>query len=395
MSDELPWSQHCGAFALLLERMQRRAIERENAPEMEKVLRSLTVPEVSTLLDLSQGDVVRTCRENGIDLNSRVSFADLVRLRDILFERTGDWRFNPGRRDGEALASVVFANFKGGSGKTTSSVHFAQYMARRGYRVLLIDLDSQGSATGLFGLDPGVDVGERGGFAGWVLAEPDEDLELDRLVRKTYWPTIDLVPAGPGLSAAEDRLTARLRGFDSDQGDPFAEMGKFLETVGGDYDISVVDVRPDVNILMSCAHQAADGLVVPVRPMMGDLQSTMSFFRYLAAHYQREEGEGARIGRQFVKVLVTQFDPNDGSEVALVTALRKHHPELMLEGEFLDSRVMGSSHYAKETLFEYEPQGDRAAHSRVLASVNTVCRSIERELVAKWKRPRSQIRKVA
>jgi chromosome partitioning protein len=261
--------------------------------------------------------------------------------------------------------------------------------------VLLIDLDSQGSATGLFGLDPGVDVGERGGFAGWVLAEPDEDLELDRLVRKTYWPTIDLVPAGPGLSAAEDRLTARLRGFDSDQGDPFAEMGKFLETVGGDYDISVVDVRPDVNILMSCAHQAADGLVVPVRPMMGDLQSTMSFFRYLAAHYQREEGEGARIGTQFVKVLVTQFDPNDGSEVALVTALRKHHPELMLEGEFLDSRVMGSSHYAKETLFEYEPRGDRAAHSRVLASVNTVCRSIERELVAKWKRPRSQIRKVA
>src|SRR4051812_1308177 len=124
MSDELPWSQHCGAFALLLERMQRRAIERENAPEMQKVLRSLTVPEVSALLDLSQGDVMRTCQENGIDLSSRVSFADLVRLRDILFERTGDWRFNPGRRDGEALASVVFANFKGGSGKTTSSVHF-------------------------------------------------------------------------------------------------------------------------------------------------------------------------------------------------------------------------------------------------------------------------------
>ena len=105
------------------------------------------------------------------------------------------------RGRGEGLACVVFANFKGGSGKTTSSVHFAQYMARRGYRVLVVDLDSQGSATGLFGVDPGLDVGQRDGFAGWVLAEEGEELPRERLVeghtgRPSIWSPAVLVYQG-------------------------------------------------------------------------------------------------------------------------------------------------------------------------------------------------------
>ena len=83
-----------------------------------------------------------------------------------------DLRMLPRRRAqlGEQLATVVFANFKGGSAKTTSSVHFAQYMARAGYRVLLIDLDSQASATALFGLEPSSVVGLHNSFAAWTAA---------------------------------------------------------------------------------------------------------------------------------------------------------------------------------------------------------------------------------
>jgi chromosome partitioning protein len=394
MADDLRWSRRCGGFATSLERLQRKAIERENAPERQKVLRMMSIPEAAGLLEVPVGDVIRECRQREIEQKGRLSFADFGRLRESLYAKTGDRRFRPTRAQGDELACVVFANFKGGSGKTTSSVHFAQYMARRGYRILLVDLDSQGSATGLFGLDPGLDVGEHDGFAGWVLAEEGEELRRDRLVRGTYWPTIDLVPAGPGLSGAEDLLTTRLRGEGGEHGSPFEELANFLATVESGYDVAVVDVRPDVNILMACAHQAADGLIVPVRPMMGDLQSTGSFLRYLAKHYERAEGK-APIQTKFVKVLVTQFDPTDPSEGALVSIMRRLHPEMMLDGEFLDSRVMGSSHYAKETLFEYEPQGDRAAYARVLASVNGICRAIEAEVVAGWGRSLSSVKEIA
>ena len=66
------------------------------------------------------------------------------------------------RRDPAIDKSIVLAlaNFKGGVAKTTSSVHLAQYLCLRGYRVLLIDLDAQASLTQLFGILPHTEVPE-------------------------------------------------------------------------------------------------------------------------------------------------------------------------------------------------------------------------------------------
>src|SRR6185312_7978458 len=98
------------------------------------------------------------------------------------------------------------ANFKGGSGKTTSAVHFAQHMALNGYRVLLADLDSQGSATALFGVDPGQEVMRSNSFTGWLEGDTNASSNLPL---KTYWPTIDLLPGGPVLQQAEFALAQR------------------------------------------------------------------------------------------------------------------------------------------------------------------------------------------
>jgi cellulose biosynthesis protein BcsQ len=51
-------------------------------------------------------------------------------------------------------------NFKGGVGKSTVSVHLAQYLAMRGYRVCLIDCDSKGSATMMMGHVPDLDIND-------------------------------------------------------------------------------------------------------------------------------------------------------------------------------------------------------------------------------------------
>jgi cellulose biosynthesis protein BcsQ len=51
-------------------------------------------------------------------------------------------------------------NFKGGSGKTTTAIHLAQYLALRGYRVLAVDLDPQASLTAMLGYQPETDIGQ-------------------------------------------------------------------------------------------------------------------------------------------------------------------------------------------------------------------------------------------
>ncbi|MBL7590308.1 AAA family ATPase, partial [Escherichia coli] len=53
---------------------------------------------------------------------------------------------------------LLVAQDKGGSGKTTTAVHLAQYLALQGYRVLAVDLDPQASLSALFGYQPEFDV---------------------------------------------------------------------------------------------------------------------------------------------------------------------------------------------------------------------------------------------
>ncbi len=69
-------------------------------------------------------------------------------------------RFLPHRHKGEHLQILGIANFKGGSAKTTTSLHLAHYLGLHGYRVLAIDLDPQASLSAMFGAQPEIDVGE-------------------------------------------------------------------------------------------------------------------------------------------------------------------------------------------------------------------------------------------
>ena len=174
---------------------------------------------------------------------------------------TGDRRFAPAQGFGGGvpeLATVVFTNFKGGSGKTTASVHFAQFMALAGYRVLLVDLDSQGSATAQFGLDPATEVGVENSFASWTWARSrGQSVDGSTLCQPTYWPSLDLVPAGAVLVQAEDALSYRAATAMPEQALYFEELTEFLEQVGPRYDVAIVDTRPDVNLLMTTALHAA------------------------------------------------------------------------------------------------------------------------------------------
>jgi chromosome partitioning protein len=122
-------------IADVLRAAQRAAIEVENAPDKRKRLRTLSLQEVAALLGVKLRELtahMRSGDERAVGPRNRLVFEELLGVRQSLFSETGDLNFLPWRRPGrgESLATVVFSNFKGGSAKTTSSVHFAQYLAR-------------------------------------------------------------------------------------------------------------------------------------------------------------------------------------------------------------------------------------------------------------------------
>ena len=380
-------------IAEVLRSAQRVAIEVENAPDRRKRLRTFSVPEVAAFLGMKPRDVTARAKspEGRIGRSrGRLSFDEVLDLRKTLYDASGRISFLPWRRPhlGEALATIVFSNFKGGSAKTTSSVHFAQYMARAGYRVLLIDLDNQGSATAQFGIDPSTEVGINNSFAAWTAGrEAGQEVEATSLCQSTYWPSLDLVPAGAVLGEAEESLSKRSANGKVEPVFYFDELARFLEEVNYRYDIAIVDTRPDVNMLMTVALHAATGLVVPTRATMTDLASTGEFFAHLARYAADfRDAFGTGLGTSFTRVMVTAYDPTDRSQEALVGLIRERFGKAVLPGEFLYSRVMGTAGFGKETLYEYEPTTDRAAYNRVLASANAVNRAIEREIHTEWGR---------
>src|ERR1700676_2892777 len=99
----------------------------------------------------------------------------------------------PHRLGDEHLQVIAVTNFKGGSGKTTTAAHLAQYLALRGYRVLAVDLDPQASLTALHGYQPEFDVEANSTL--YAAIRYDEDRRpLAEVIRPTYFAGLDLVP---------------------------------------------------------------------------------------------------------------------------------------------------------------------------------------------------------
>jgi chromosome partitioning protein len=375
----------------VLRNVQRTAIEIENAPDKRKRLRSFTVPEIADLLDVERVDLLAACGQadqGRFQSRTLLSFLDVQTARKALATQRGDLRFQP-RRDpekGESLAIVAFANFKGGSGKTTSAVHFAQHMALSGYRVLVVDLDSQGSATALFGIDPGREVTQTNSFTGWL--ERGGALSSS-LSLKTYWPSIDLLAGGPILQQAEFALAQRAAVPGGSATPHWAELARYLASVQDQYDVSVLDTRPDVNMLMVNALHTATGVVVPTQATMVDLSSTGEFFGFLGGYIDQMKpliGVAAP-AFAFAKVLVTRFLPTEKSQVALWDLMKSRFGAALLPQPMLHTAVMGTAGVAKETIYEYEPANDRKAYDRAVASLMAVNRSLEAEILRFWGRP--------
>ena len=380
-------------IANVIRSTQRAAIEVENAPDKRKRLRTFSSQEVALLLGIPNREItayLKSTDEKSAAVRARLTLSDVVSLRRAIFEKTGSLEVLPWRRpaQGEGMATVVFSNFKGGSAKTTSSVHFAQYLARAGYRVLLIDLDSQASATAQFGLDPSSEVGVENSFAGWTAARDEgRVISAASICQCTYWSSIDLVAAGAVLAQAEESLARRASNGEVESVLYFDELNSFLAGLADSYDVAVVDTRPDVNMLMTIALHAATCLIVPTRATMTDLASTGEFFAHLASYVgEFEAALGTSLPTRFTKIMITAYDPTDRSQEALASLIRERFGESVLPGEFLHSRIMGTAGFGKETLYEYEPSTDRAAYNRVLASANAVHQAIEVHILQVWGR---------
>jgi chromosome partitioning protein len=381
--------------AELASTVQRRIIEIDNKPARAKVLRRFSTREAADLLSISDGYLRRLALEDDgipkglVAAQGRRFFSleEINTVRSLLHERTGDNRYLAGRdrRKGDALQVVTFCNFKGGAAKTTTAVHFAQYLALRGCRVLLIDLDSQASATGLFGFVPDDDFEEEDTLYGFLRGTVDG---LQPLVRQTYFPSLDLLPANLGLYRAEFELPVRqLRERDFRF---WRLLADGLPSLDDGYDVVLCDCPPSLGYLTINALFAADGLIVPAPASMLDFASTGRFFQMLAdtlGHIAEFEGRTAKT-LDFVRILVAKYHTNDRNQQRVAAWMTSTFGDHVLDARMAHTTALDQAGTVKRTLYEMEQGTGRRTQERGLDYLNAVNAELHALLLACWGRTR-------
>ena len=325
------------------------------APTNQKVLRKFSSTETAKILCISD-TYLREVTAAGFAADVEVSatgrrfysLETINQLRFALDAKLPTPKYLPWRRDAEMCQIVACVNYKGGSGKTTQSVHLAQYLALQGYRVLAIDLDPQGSMTSLLGFEP-----ER--------TQPDETLygavryegkakPLAEIAVATYFTGIDLVPAGTFLMEIEYEV-ARVIG-DRRYEKFFNRLPRVLKEVGAHYDVIVLDTAPNLGFATLGSMCSATGLILTIHPHMLD---TLSARQYLAMFTQTMHtliDAGAAMNLAFVRYLFTRREINDHAQSKIVTLLRSLFEDRILHNEVLKSVAIAEAQLARQTLYD-------------------------------------------
>lgn len=143
---------------------------------------------------------------------------------------------------------IAIANHKGGVGKTTTTASVGAILARRGYKVLVIDFDFQANLTTCLMKEPPTDP-----LFYRALTEKAEELPVISVSEN-----LDLVPATEELAAAELEMVNRMmREF---------ILKKLLEPLHGKYDFILIDCPPGLGIPVINAFVAATDIIVPLFP---------------------------------------------------------------------------------------------------------------------------------
>ncbi len=167
-----------------------------------------------------------------------------------------------------AMARIIaVVNQKGGVAKTTTVANLGAALAEKGFRILLVDLDPQGSLTSAFGreLDPNAESVYH------VLMDPARD---PASVRLSVRPHIDLLPANLHLAAAELELARQPRR-------EFA-LKRVLDRIADAYDFVLIDCGPNLGLLTINALVAADEVLIPLQTEFLALRGIGALFETIA-----------------------------------------------------------------------------------------------------------------
>ena len=354
------------------------------APENKKSAPHFNITELAALCEADRSQIVYRSSKGDLPAGTINTSGN---RRSFTLEESMPWirefRAPKLRPDGAHAVCISVANFKGGVGKTTTTMTLAQGLALKGHKVLVLDCDPQGSLTTLFGILPDTEVDETQTILPVCLGQ---ESSIAPAVQSTYWPGLDLVCAAPLLFAAEFSLPARqMREANFEF---WNVLNQALGDVRDQYDVIIIDTPPALSYVTINALMASDGILMPLPPNALDAASAAQFWRLFSdLAGQLVEQRGVTKNFDFVRVLLTRVDNQDSTTATIRDWINKTYEGKVLPAEIPKTTVASSSSAEFGTVYDVAKyEGNQKTYKRARDAYERVAELMEEVIRATWRR---------
>lgn len=243
------------------------------------------------------------------------------------------------------MKRIAVAAQKGGSGKTTAAVNLAAALGEKGKRVLVVDLDSQASASGWLGIREG----GRGLFD--ALASKGE---LRGHVMQTQTPGVDIVPGSSWLAGLEKALSREVG----------AEtiLRQRLEALPRSWDFVLMDCPPSLGVLTIMALVAAQSVLIPVETHVLALSGLAQMLETVELVRER-----LNPGLRIAGILACRVDARTRHAGEIVGLLRERFKDKVFQTAIRESVRLAECPSFGKSILAYESGSRGAEDFRALA----------------------------
>ncbi len=368
----------------MIERLRRKAF----LPESRKGLNvRFGIAEAAQLLGCSTNRIrmaeddgrlpLPPAGENGRRLGYTVQ--EMLNMREVLGA-------SPARAPMDVPAIIAVQNFKGGVGKSTVTTHLAHYFAVQGYRVLVVDCDSQATTTTLFGFNPHFNIAREETLYPYLSIDPTQT-DLLYAVKPTPWPNVDLIPSNLELFDVEYELAASGSDGQSVLAARFRKLKQGLADLARDYDVVILDPPPALGTISLAVMQAANALLVPLAATTPDFCSTVQFLSMMDQVIAQLIAAGIEVDYSFVRLICSKFDGNDPSHAMVRSIMEQTFGPALLPVPILESAEISHAAMRMMTVYELEKAiGTPKTHKRCKANLDEALGQIEQLVRTGWGR---------